>query len=101
MRIEHRHELPEQEAKQRIEALGDYLANKYGLTVSWNGERASITGRYLIVTIEGTVAISPGKVVFEGKDPGMMWRSKARDYLEHKLSKYLDSKTPVESLPRR
>jgi hypothetical protein len=100
LKIEHPHGLSDGDAKARAMALGDYLQSKHGLTVSWEGGRARISGRYLVVTIEGTVDVRPGVVVFEGKDPGLMWRNKARTYLERKLATYLDPGTPLESLPR-
>ena len=101
LRIDHSHSLPAEDARERIRALGDYLKNKHGLSVSWDGEdRASIRGKYLVVSIEGTVVLEPGKVRFEGKDPGMLWRGKAKDYLSAKLQKYLNPSTPVADLPR-
>ena len=84
-----------------MRALGEYFSNKHGLKVAWEGDdRATIRGKYLVVSIEGSVTLEPGKVVFDGKDPGMLWRGKARDYLKHKLEKYLDPKTSAADLPR-
>lgn len=101
LRIEHPCSIEIAEVRERIRALGDYLSNKHGLRVAWQGDdRATISGKYLVVTIEGSVTIAPGKVVFEGKDPGMLWRGKARDYLQNKLDKYLNPKTPLADLPR-
>jgi hypothetical protein len=100
MKIERRHDLPDAEVRTRLEALGDYLHNKYKLDVSWSGDVANIRGRFMVVTIEGSIKLEPGKVVFEGKDPGMLWRGKAKGYLEHKLGKYLDPATPSDALPR-
>ena len=100
MHIEFPHNLPPEEAKARLQALGEYLNNKHGIGVSWSGDEARIKGRYLVVGIEGTVALQGGRVVFDGKDPGMLWRGKAKDYLTHKLGKYLDPRTPVDQLPR-
>lgn len=100
--IEQSHSLKHEEARERIRALGDYLSNKHGLSVRWTSDdSASISGKYLVVTIEGTATVEPGRVRFEGKDPGMLWRGKARDYLTAKLRKYLDPSTPVDALPRR
>jgi hypothetical protein len=87
LKIEHAHELSDADARTRMEALGDYLHNKYGLDVSRNGDVGTIRGKFMVVTIDGTVKIEPGKVVFEDKHPGMLWRGKARDYLGHKLGK--------------
>lgn len=101
-RIDHPHTLPIADARARIHALGDYLSNKHGLQVSWSGEnQASIRGRYLVVSIDGTVAVEERSVRFEGKDPGLLWRGKARDYLSYKLARYLDPAQALDSLPRR
>jgi hypothetical protein len=72
--IDYPHSLGQAAARERIGALGDYLANKHGLTVSWlDGDRATIRGKYLVVSIEGTVTVEADRVRFEGKDPGMLW----------------------------
>ena len=100
-RIDYPHRLPIDDARERMRALGDYLANKHGLRVSWTGENsASISGRYLVVSIEGTVSVEASQVRFDGKDPGMLWRGKARDYLTQKLSEYLDANKSTASLAR-
>lgn len=96
------HPLPPEDARARLRALGEYLGNKYGLTLTWTGEdEARVTGSYLVVSIDGTIRLSPGRVEFSGKDPGMLWRGKARDYLTAKLARYLDPKNPLASLPTR
>jgi hypothetical protein len=45
--------------------------------------------------------VSEGVARFSGKDPGFLWRGKAKDYLEHKLKTYLDPGKPLDQLPRR
>lgn len=89
------------EAKARLSALGDYLAAKHGIQVAWNGDSATVHGKYLVVTIEGTLTFSGTTAVFDGKDPGFLWRGKAKDYLQGKLSAYLDPGTKLEELPRK
>ncbi|WP_373046503.1 polyhydroxyalkanoic acid system family protein [Vulgatibacter sp.] len=101
MHIDFPHRLSQAEAKARLQALGDYLQNKHGIGVTWQGESARIQGRYMVVSIDGTVDVGADKVVFDGKDPGMLWRKKAKDYLTHKLGKYLDPSVPADQLPRR
>jgi hypothetical protein len=96
------HTLEPADAQARLHALGEYLANKYGLSVSWtDDETARIIGKYLVVAIDGTLVLEPGEARFSGKDPGLLWRGKARDYLLGKLKKYLDPGTPLTALPRR
>lgn len=96
------HRLDLTDARDRLHALGDYFANKYGLTVTWTGEdEARIEGSYLVVSISGSLRLAPTAVTFSGKDPGMLWRGKAKDYLLGKLEKYLNPSTPLSALPRR
>ena len=89
-----------EEAKQRLQALGDYLQSKHGIAVVWNGESATVKGKYLVVGIEGALKFEGQTAVFEGKDPGFLWRGKAKEYLHNKLQVYLDPKTKLEDLPR-
>jgi hypothetical protein len=99
-RIDYAHSLPIDDARARIRALGEYLSNKHGIAVTWAGENeATIKGKYLVVSIEGSVKVQATNVCFDGKDPGMLWRGKAKDYLTSKLEKYLDAATPLASLP--
>jgi hypothetical protein len=101
MNIEYKHGLGREEAKQRLDALGEYLGNKHGIKVSWASEdRATFNGKYLVVTIQGELVLGDDKVNFTGKDPGMLWRKKAKTYIEHKLEQYLDPNTPADELPR-
>jgi hypothetical protein len=92
--------LSKDDAKVRLSALGDYLAKKHGIQVTWSGDSASVRGKYLVVTIDGSLRFEGDRAVFDGKDPGMLWRGKAKDYLANKLAVYLDPKTKVEDLPR-
>jgi hypothetical protein len=99
--IDYAHSLPVDEARARIRALGEYLSNKHGIAVTWlDDDRAKIAGKYLVVSIEGTVTVESSRVRFDGKDPGMLWRGKAKDYLNAKLGKYLNAGTKLEDLPR-
>ncbi len=100
MKIEYTHKLQPDDARARLCAFADYLQARYGLGVTWNGDSAKVTGKYMVVTIEGTLTMVGDKVSFEGTDPGFLWRNKARDYLLNKLQKYLDPATSVDRLPR-
>ena len=96
------HGLELADARARLRAMGDYLGNKYGLTITWTSDdEATVSGSYLVVTISGTLKLTPKAVTFSGKDPGMLWRGKAKDYLEGKLAKYLNPATALDALPRR
>jgi len=101
MEIDYKHELPEDEARARLEALGEYLGHRHGINVAWlDPHRARFSGRYLVVKIDGELSLGSGVVRFRGHDPGFLWRRKATDYIEGKLSKYLDPKVPLSELPR-
>ncbi len=100
MHIDFPTRLPVSEAKARLQTLGSYLQNKHGIGVTWDGDQAAIKGRYLVVAIEGTVTVREGIVTFDGKDPGILWRNKAKEYLTHKMSKYLDPNISEDMLPR-
>jgi hypothetical protein len=96
------HRLDISDARARLRALAEYLSNKYGLEIAWTGEdEAAISGSYLVVSISGTLRLTPTNVTFTGKDPGMLWRGKAKEYLLRKLGKYLDPNAALEDLPRR
>lgn len=100
MEIDFKYAVSEEDAKSRLDLLGQYLANKHGIKVSWvDATRARFTGRYLVVKIEGELTMTNGRAVFKGEDPGFLWRNRAKDYIETKLAAYLDPKTEVSRLP--
>ena len=101
IRIEHPHELGLDEARERIRALADYLRNKYSIHSTWTGtNEARFQGSVLVVKFDVNVVVEDKRVVLDGKDPGMLWRNKAKDYLHHKLTTYLDPKLTIQDLPR-
>lgn len=101
MKIDYRHGLGKDDARARLQAMGEYFNNKHGIRVTWSGDdRATFKGKYMVVQIEGELEISDDRVHFAGKDPGMLWRKKAQSYIQSKLESYLDPKTPLEDLPR-
>lgn len=100
MDFEYPHGLPKDDARERLEALGEYLGKRHGINVNWSGDTGSFAGKYLVINIQGQLTVADGKVLVSGRDPGMLWRKKARTYLQKKLAAYLDAETPVDSLPR-
>jgi putative polyhydroxyalkanoic acid system protein len=100
MEIDFPYAFSDQDARSRLEILGQYLANKHGIKVTWLDElRAQFSGKYLVVKIEGTLTLDKGLARFRGHDPGFLWRNRAKDYIEGKLAKYLDPKATPEQLP--
>lgn len=101
MRIDYPHPFSVDDARTRLEALGDYLNNRHGIKIGWSDPNtASFDGKYLVVRIEGEMQLAEGIVKLRGKDPGMLWRKKAKGYLEKKLREYLDPETSIDDLPR-
>jgi hypothetical protein len=83
--------LPLEEARPRVEALVSYWQRKYGVRATWDGPRAHVTGKTMGVTIEARLEITPGKVLGEATDPGLLLRGQAQKYLQRKFSQYLDA----------
>ena len=100
MEIDFQYVLSDQDAKDRLDVLGQYLQNKHGIKVSWlEDTRAKFAGKYLVVKIDGELTIKNGLAQFRGEDPGFLWRGRAKDYIQSKLEKYLDPKATPADLP--
>ena len=100
MEIDYPYSLSDTDARSRLEILGAYLANRHGIKVTWlEPTRARFSGKYLVVTINGELTLGNGRAQFKGEDPGLLWRSRAKDYIKGKLAKYLDPKTAPAQLP--
>jgi len=101
MEIDFQYVLSDQEAKERLDVLGQYLHNKHGIKVTWVDEqRARFSGRYLLVKIEGELSLGNSHAQFKGEDPGFLLRARAKDYIQGKLAKYLDPKNALPDLPK-
>ncbi|MEZ4365652.1 MAG: polyhydroxyalkanoic acid system family protein [Kofleriaceae bacterium] len=101
MEIDYKHGLPADDARARLEALADYLGNKWGIKIAWTApERATFSGRYMVVKIQGELTLREQVVQFRGEDPGFLWRKKASEYITYKLKTYLDPQVQLADLPR-
>lgn len=101
MEIDFQYVLSDQDAKDRLDVLGQYLHNKHGIKVTWVDEkRARFSGKYLLVKIEGELSLGNSKAQFRGEDPGFLLRARAKDYIQGKLAKYLDPKVTLAELPK-
>jgi hypothetical protein len=94
------HSLSLEDARDRLHALTDYLSNRHGLQVAWAGDRGTVRGKVLLVTIDGEFRVADNMIHVVGKDPGMLWRKKAVEYLKKKFGMYLDPATALADLPR-
>ena len=55
--LEHRFPMPKDDARARLQALGEYLHNKHGLSVSWSGDMAGPTSAAARVALSRTAEI--------------------------------------------
>jgi hypothetical protein len=100
MEIDFPYELSDQDARGRLELLGQYLSNKHGIKVTWvEADKARFSGKYLVVRIDGELTLGGGCARFRGEDPGFLWRGRAKDYIQGKLASYLDPRTAPDKLP--
>lgn len=100
MEIDFQYVLSDTDARSRLELLGRYLETKHGIRVTWSDDqRAKFSGKYLMVKIEGELSLGNGRALFKGEDPGFLLRSRAKDYIQGKLAKYLDPKIATSDLP--
>lgn len=100
MEIDYPYVMSDQDARARLDILGKYLANKHGIQVTWlEPTKAKFSGKYLVVRIDGELTLGNGRAKFRGADPGLLWRGRAKDYIQDKLAKYLDPKSAPEQLP--
>jgi hypothetical protein len=100
MEIDFQYSLSDNDALSRLLLLGEYLGNRHGIKVTWvESARARFSGKYLVVKIDGELTVGNGHAQFKGEDPGFLWRSRAKDYIQGKLAKYLDPKAEPTQLP--
>ena len=100
MEIDFPYVVTDDDARSRLEILGQYLVNRHGIRVTWlDTTRARFSGKYIVVKIDGELSLGNGHAQFKGEDPGFLWRNKAKDYIHGKLAKYLDPKIAINELP--
>lgn len=90
--------LPIDDSKKRVEALLSYWNRKYGVSSTWSGVGASMKGKAMGVTIDGTLKVEAARIAGEATDPGMLLRGQAKKYLERKFAEYLDGKRTLEQV---
>jgi hypothetical protein len=100
MEIDFPYVLSDQDARTRLDLLGQYLTTKHGIQVTWiEAAKARFSGKYMMVKIEGELSLANGLAQFKGEDPGFLLRGRAKDYIQGKLAMYLDPKTQPAELP--
>ena len=101
MRIEENHSLTAEEAQQRLKLLVDGWQKKYGVAAVWSGNSVQVNGKAMGVTIDAKVTVEAGRIVADGKDPGLLLRGAAVGYLKKKFAEYFDPKVTVADLTAR
>jgi hypothetical protein len=101
MKLEESHSLPLEEAQQRLKLLVDHWGKKAPLQVVWNGPAAAVSGKAMGVKIEATIRVEANKIIAEGTDPGLLFRSAAINYLKRKFAEYFDPKVSLASLTQK
>lgn len=101
MRFEVSHTLNKEDARARVEKLFRYWANKYGAQATWNGHRATLSGKVMGLSIDADVEIQESRVAADATDPGFLFREKAKKYLTEKFNHYLDPKTQLTALAEK
>lgn len=100
MKFEVPHTLSKDDAKKRIEQLTHYWQSKYGIQSNWQGDGASMLGKVMGIKLEAKFSVTDTAVQGEGTDPGMLFRDKAKKYLTHKFSTFLDPSKSLEDLKK-
>jgi hypothetical protein len=89
MHIVHSHALSNDEARSRMQRLTDYWAKHYGVTVAWDGDRASVSGKVKGITFDAVLTVGDKQVEATGSDLNWLVRRAAESYIRDKLDEYL------------
>ncbi len=100
IKFEFPHTFAPDEARQRVEALLGYWSRKYGLKVSWAGDKATMAGKAMGFAFDGWLLVEGKRVGGEAADPGMLLRGQATKYVTRKLGEYLDGKRPLADIQK-
>ncbi len=92
------HPLRREDARARLQALGDYWGAHYNVQTEWSGYRAEIHGKVLGIRFNGVVSIEEDHV--RGELLSGFWGARlgGRGYLLRKLRVYLDPSRSLEEL---
>jgi Putative polyhydroxyalkanoic acid system protein (PHA_gran_rgn) len=101
VRIEVSHALQTAAAKARMQELGDYWQSKYGVRTTWTRDNASLAGTVMGVSFYATIEVGRDVVALEAPEPNFLIRKGVVEYLEHKMTDYLDQKNSLSHLRSR
>ena len=103
MKVEMPHEFSVDEARHRMKDLTTYWRKKYAVESRWTNDVARMSGSFLGITFEATLAVATHTVIVDGSDPGALLRGQAVGYVTRKLHQYLaaEAQRPREADHRR
>lgn len=100
-RMEKRYGFGDEEAVQRLKALGDYWRTKHGVNCEWSDKTARLVGRKLGVSYDATVIVGGGTIVAQVEVGLLAEKLGGPRYVERKVDEYLDPSESIESLRAR
>ena len=96
------HNLPREEAAQRLRALTDYWDAEYGTSTDWSGARGTIrgtiSGRVLGLSFGASFTVSDETIHGDLKVSALALHMGGRAYLRRKLDHYMNPKVPLSEL---
>ena len=92
------HTLSRADARTRIKRLTENWREKYGITVSWAGDEASLNGKIKGFTLDAHLVVTDTSVNATGADPSFLIRGTLIKYLKTTLARYLDAAIPIDGL---
>lgn len=101
MKIDRSFSLPDDEALQRLHALGEYWSTKYGVSVTWDGPRGEVRGKVRGVSFDGYIQVTSGRLHCDIKAGFLAERLGGKKYVEGKLDDYLNPARNVAELRAR
>jgi hypothetical protein len=101
MKLDQPHSFSLEEAVARLRALTDYWEKKYGVRTEWQGDTAHIKGKVKGVSFDGTFGVKPTLLAAEVKVGFLAEKLGGKDYVQRKLTEYLDPKNSLEALQSR
>jgi hypothetical protein len=85
MRIERRHNLGKEQARERVQKLLDRWGDK-GISHHWEDNVATIEGSVIGIKFGAKIIVEDEIVWCEGKDPPFFVRKRAIEYIERKMN---------------
>jgi hypothetical protein len=76
------HSLDRVDARRRIERLTEHWREKYGITASWAGDEASLSGKVKGFHLDAHLVVGDTRANATGADPSFLIRGTVAKYLK-------------------